>query len=210
MHDAEGGRFAHRDFQAPYGHVGILLDVLHEHGLVVHFVDMVARQDDDVFGCVALDDVDVLKNGVGGAGVPGSVGDALAGGKDVEALVALQPEEIPAALQMTDQAVGLVLGRHADASDAGIERIRQGKIDNAGFTAEMDRGLGPPLGQFQQAAALTAGEHIGHGRTGKRGSCSQERHDRDLRSLHNGYARSVGGTAYILIRDARQKRHAYR
>ena len=123
--------------------------------------------------CVALDDVDVLKHRVGGAGVPGSVGDALAGGKDVEALVALQPEEIPAALQMTDQAVGLVLGRHADASDAGIERIRQGKVDNAGFTAKVDRWLCPPLGQFQQTSSLAASKHIGHGRTGKGGAYGQ-------------------------------------
>ena len=62
------------------------------------------------FGAVALDDVDVLVDGVGGAGVPRGLRDALAGRQDVEALVALGAEEIPAALQVADQAVRLVLG----------------------------------------------------------------------------------------------------
>ena len=180
MHDAEGGGFAHRDLQASHGHVGVLLDVLHEHGLVVHLVDVIAGQDDDVFRRVALDDVDVLKHGVGRAGVPGAVRHALAGGQDVEALVAFQPEKIPAALQMADQAMRLVLGRDADAPDAGIERVGQREIDDARLASEMDRRLGPPFGQFQQTAALAAGEHIGHRRTGKGRACGQERHDRHL------------------------------
>src|SRR5262249_49465511 len=91
--------------------------------------------------------------------------------QDVEALVALVPEEIPSALQMADQAVGLVLGRHADAADAGIERVREGEIDDAGLAAEIDRGLGPPICQLKKPAAPAAREHIGHGRTGIGGAC---------------------------------------
>ena len=147
---------------------------------------MIAGQDDDVFGRVALDDVDVLVDRVGRARVPGLVGDALAGRQDVEALVALQPEEIPAALQVADQAVRLVLGRDADAPDAGIERVGQGEVDDAGLAAEVDRRLGAPVGQLQQAAAFAAGEHIGHRRTGKRGACGQERHDGALGPVHRG------------------------
>ena len=167
MHDAEGGCLAQRHFETAYRHVGVLLDVLHEHRLVVHLVDVIARQDDDVFRRVALDDVDVLIHGVGRAGIPGAVRDALARGQDVEALVALVAEEIPAALQMADQTVRLVLGGDADAADAGIERIGERKIDDARLAAEMDRGLGPPLGELEQSAAPAAGEHIGHGRTCK-------------------------------------------
>ena len=54
MHDAEGGGFAHRDLEASHRHVGVLLDVLHQHRLVVHLVDVIAGQDDDVFRRVAL------------------------------------------------------------------------------------------------------------------------------------------------------------
>ena len=45
-------------------------------------------------------------------------------GKDIEALIALGAEEIPAALQMADQAMRLVLGGDRHAADAGIERVR--------------------------------------------------------------------------------------
>ena len=168
MHDAEGGGFADRDLEASHRHVGVLLDVLHQHRLVIHLVDVIAGQDDDVFRRVARDDVDVLEHRVGRPGIPGAVRHPLARGQDVEALVALEPEEIPAALQMADQAVRLVLGRDADAADAGIERVGQREIDDPGLAAEVDRGLGAPFGQFEQAAALAAGEHIGHRRPGKR------------------------------------------
>ena len=62
-------------------------------------------------------------------------------------------------LQMADQAVRLVLGRDRDAADAGIQRIRQREIDDAGLAAEIDRGLGAPVGQLHQPAAAAAGQH---------------------------------------------------
>ena len=116
---------------------------------------------------VALDDVDVLVHGVGGAGVPLGLRDALAGRQDVEALVALGAQEVPAALQMADQAVRLVLGGDADAPDAGVERVGQREVDDARLAAEIDRRLGAPVGELHQAGAAPAGEHIGHGRAGK-------------------------------------------
>ena len=113
-------------------------------------------------GPIALDDVDVLIDRVGRAEIPHGLGHALRGRQDVEALVALGPEEVPAALQVADQAVGLVLRRDRDAADAGIERVRQREVDDARLAAEIDGGLGAPVGQLHQAAAAAAGEHIGH------------------------------------------------
>ena len=120
------------------------------------------------FGIVALDDVDVLVHRVGRALVPLRLGHALAGRQDVEALVAFGAEEVPAALQMADQAVRLVLRRDADAADAGIERVRQREIDDARLAAEIHRGLGAAVGQLHQPAAAPAGQHIGHRMAGQR------------------------------------------
>ena len=47
-HHAEAGRLHARHLDAADGHVGALLDVLLQHQLVVHLVDVVAGQDDDV------------------------------------------------------------------------------------------------------------------------------------------------------------------
>ncbi len=137
--------------------------MLLQHQFVVHLVDVVAGQDDHVFRRVALDDVDVLEHGVGGAFIPLRFGNALGGGQDVEAFISLRPEEVPAALHVADQRMGLVLRRDTDAADAGIQRVRQGEIDDARLAAEIDGGLGATVGQFLQAAAATAGQNIGHG-----------------------------------------------
>ena len=63
---------------------------------------------------------------------------------------------------MADQAVRLILCRHADAADAGIQRVRQCEVDDARFAAEVDRWLRAPIGQLHQAAAAAACQHIGH------------------------------------------------
>ena len=153
MHDAEAGRLHARHFEAADGDVGAGVDVLAQHDLVVHLVDVVAGQDDDVARAVVLDDVHVLEHRVGGARVPLRLRDALAGRQHVEALVALGAEEVPAALQMADQAVRLVLRRDRDAADAGVERVGQREIDDARLAAEIDGRLGAPVGQFHQPAA---------------------------------------------------------
>ena len=145
-----------------------LLDVLPQHHLVVHFIDMVAGQHHDEAGVMRLDDVDVLVDRIRRADIPHALRDALARRQDVEALVALGAEEVPAHLQMPDQAVRLVLGRDRDAADAGVDGIRQREIDDAGFAAEIDRGLGAPVGQLQQPAAATAGQDERQGLAGKR------------------------------------------
>ena len=135
----------------------LLVDVLLQHQLVVHLVDVVAGEDDHELGLVVGDDVEVLVDRVGGALVPLGLGDALRGGEDVEALVALGAEEVPAALQVADEAVRLVLGGDADAADAGVERVRQREVDDADLAAEVDRGLGAAVGQLLEPAAAAAG-----------------------------------------------------
>ena len=137
-------RFRARHFQAGDGDVRALIAMLAQHQFVIHLVDMVARQDDHVFRAMAFDDVDVLEHRIGSAFVPLRFGDALRGGQDVEAFVALGPQEVPALLQMADQRMGLVLGGDADAADAGIDRVGQRKIDDARLAAEIDRRLGAP------------------------------------------------------------------
>jgi hypothetical protein len=138
--------------------------MLLKHEFVIHLVDVVARENDDVFRRpVALDDVDVLEHGIGGAGVPLRLAHALAGGQDVEALIPLGAEEIPAALHVADQAVRLVLRGHRNAADARIERIGQGKVDDAGLATKIDGGLGAPVGHLHQSAAAPTRQNIGHG-----------------------------------------------
>src|SRR5262249_3275925 len=86
---------------------------------------------------------------------------------DVEALIALGPQEIPATLQMTDQAVCLVLGGDTDVPNAGIECVGEREVDDARLASEIDRRLGAYVGELEQARAAPTGEDVRHGRSGK-------------------------------------------
>src|SRR5260370_18965845 len=109
----------------------------------------------------------LILDGVGRAKIPVRLRDALARRQDIETLIPLGAKEVPAHLQMSDQAVGLVLGRNRDAADSRVHRIGQSKIDDARFAAEIDRRLGAPVGRLQKPASAPAckneGEVEGHG-----------------------------------------------
>ena len=185
-HHAEAGRLHPRHFETADGHVGARVDVLPQHDLIIHLVDMISGQDDDVFRIVARDDVDVLIHRIGRAFVPHRLGHALAGRQDVEALVSFGPEEVPAALEMADQAVRLVLRRHADAPDAGVQCIGKREIDDPRVAAEIHGRLGADIGQLHQSAAAPSGEDICHGVAGER--CVGDAGIRQDRVLTSGAA----------------------
>src|SRR5215831_15781467 len=121
-----------------------------QHIRVIHFIDVVTGQDDKVFGGSGAKDVEILVNCIRRAAVPSRLIEPLLGRQQVEKLVHLRTEERPAHLQMSQQAVRFVLGQDADPTDAGIEAVREGKVDNAELTAEKYGGLGAPVGQLLQ------------------------------------------------------------
>ena len=168
VHHPEAGGLRPGHLDAADRHVGARVDVLCQHDAVVHLVDVVAGQDDDETHPVALDDVDVLGDGIRGAQIPLSFVDPLGGGQHIEHLVALGLEEAPAELQVADQAVGLVLGRHADASNPGVDRVGQREVDDPALAAEEHRRLRPPLRQLLQTAAPPSGEDESHRLAGQR------------------------------------------
>ena len=51
--------------------------MLRQHAAVIHFVNVITAQNHDIFCCVALHDVDILKNRIGCALIPGFIGRAL-------------------------------------------------------------------------------------------------------------------------------------
>ena len=86
LHETETGAVARRHRDAADGQVGLLLDVCPNHVAVVHFVNVVAGEDDHVAGIFLLNAVDILVDGVGGAFVPVLV-DALLGRQDFDELL---------------------------------------------------------------------------------------------------------------------------
>src|SRR5277367_1432811 len=74
-HAKTAGSLLGRDFERGDGDIRAGFNVLLEHLLVIHFVDVVAGEDEDEVGLFRADGIDVLINGVGGALVP-VLGDA--------------------------------------------------------------------------------------------------------------------------------------
>jgi|SRR5687768_9347228 hypothetical protein len=68
-------------------------------------------------------------------------------------------EKSPSVLNMTDQALRLVLGCNANPAYAGVNAIGQRKIDDAEFSAKRHRRLGAPVCQLPQAAAAPASQY---------------------------------------------------
>ena len=69
-HAETSGGFPRRDFEGGDGDVCAGFDVLLEHLLIIHFVDVIAGEDEDEVRLLAADRIDVLVDGVGGALVP--------------------------------------------------------------------------------------------------------------------------------------------
>ena len=161
VHHAEAARFLARHREAAHAAWIALGHVVGQHECVVHLVDVVSGEHDDVVGAIAVDDVLVLPHGVGRAAVPRVLAHVLLRGQQVDELVHLALQERPAALQVAQQAVRLVLRDDADAPDAGVHAVRQREIDDAELAAEIDRGLGAPVGQVLEPAAAAAGQHQG-------------------------------------------------
>src|SRR5262249_15235595 len=113
----------------------------------------------DVFRPVGAQDVDVLRDGVGGAAVPEGLVHALLRGQQVDELVGFAAQEVPAALQVAQQRVRLVLREHADAAYARIDAVRQREVDDAELAAEVHGGFGAAVRQLHQPRAAAAGQH---------------------------------------------------
>ncbi len=158
VHDAEFARLLPRHIDAGDAEIGLPLDVLGQHACVVHLVDVIAGQDQHVLGPVAPDQVEILQYRVGGTTIP-VFADLLLGRQDVDEFVKAAVEKAPAALQVLDQALCLVLGGDADAADTGVHAVRQREIDDAELAAERHGRLGAPVGELHQAAAAAAGQH---------------------------------------------------
>ena len=167
VHDAEVNAFLARHGDAADGQIGPALDVGADHAAVIHLVNVIAGQDEDVARIGSLDGVDVLIDGVGGALVPVFV-DALLRRQHFDVFVQFARQEAPAGADVARQAAGLVLRQHEDAAKIAVDAIGEREIDDAIESAERHGRLGAIAGQGFQPRALAPGQnqgqHISHKR----------------------------------------------
>ncbi len=162
VENAEAGSLLHRDFQHRDGAVGVVFLMLGDHLRIVHFIDVVAGQDQHVIGIVPLDKGNVLINGVGRALVPVGAPAALVGGQHMHA--AVHGIQVPglAGSDVFIEHHGLVLGEDPHRLNPGIDAVGKRKVDDPVFAAVGHRRLCQILGQNAQTAALPARQQHCH------------------------------------------------
>ena len=162
VHDAEAGGLLHGYLQHGDGAVGPGLLMLGYHLGIVHFIDMVAREHEDVLGIIPFDEGDILVDGVGRALIPVASLALLIGRQDMyPAVHAVQVPGLTRA-HVVVELQGLILGQDPDGVDARIDTIGQGKVDDPILAAVGHGGLGHFMGQNTQPASLAACEQHGH------------------------------------------------
>ena len=118
---------------------------------VVLLADLVAGQDDDILRVIAVDEGNILVDGIGCAFVPVGAGRLLIRGQYMDA--AVQTVQVPglAVADVLIQHKRLVLGQNPHRVNVGIDTVGQREIDDAVLAAKRHSRLGQLLGQRIQA-----------------------------------------------------------
>ena len=129
-----------------------------EHLLVVHLVDVIAGEHDDVARVLANDRVEVLVDRVGRALIP-VLADALLRRQDLDELAELLRDDRPALADVAIERERLVLRRDEDVAESRVDAVAQDEIDDAVRPAEVHRRLGALARQRREPFAGAAGQH---------------------------------------------------
>ena len=114
-----------------------MLDMLTEHFGVIHLIDVVAREDEDIIRVIHFDKTHVLINGVGRAGKPRAVlACGLVRREDEHAAVGTVKIPRLTAADVAVQAQRAVLRQHAHGVYAGVCAVGKRKINDPVLAAK--------------------------------------------------------------------------
>ena len=123
LEDPEAGSLLNRDLIDRDGAFGVGLPVTGEHPVVGRGVNMVAREDQDVFGAEVIEPIEVLVDGVGGPPIPVRPFFGLLRGQDGGQAVDSVKPPVLAVADVGIEVARLVLGQDGDVVDAGIGAV---------------------------------------------------------------------------------------
>src|SRR5690606_29487903 len=147
IHDAKGGGHLQRYFDAANSDIRTALNVGCQHGAVVHLVNMITGKNQNVFGVVAANDIQVLQYRIRRAGIPGGFQPLLRRQK-LDKLTEFPAEKPPAPLHVAIQRMRFILCQHADPADAGIDAVGEWKINDAKLSTKMYGRFSTPVGEL--------------------------------------------------------------
>ena len=154
LQDAEAGGLLGVHGNHPHRAVGLVVAVGGQHGAVIHLVELIARQDQNVARLVAPHVAQALADGVGCPLEPMIAVLGLLGGQDgYERL--REDVELVGPADVLVQALRVELRQHEDAADVGVDAVRDGDVDQAVLAGDGDRRLRPLVRQGKQPGSPT-------------------------------------------------------
>src|SRR5258707_2973134 len=155
--DAKMPAFLRFGRQSCDGDIGGGILVLLEHATVIHFVDVVAGEDEHVFGLLGANGIYVLIDRVGRPHVP-VLADPLHGRQDFDELADFTAENVPTFADLTIQRERLILSEDIDAAQTRVNAVGERDVDDAVDAAEGHGRFGAGAGGRIEARACASGE----------------------------------------------------
>ena len=160
-HHAEAAGFLNRDRHAGNGNIRFVRLVEIEHNLIIHLIDVVAAQDQDIIRIEGFHVSQILQNGIGRTRVPFTVRTFFIRRKDRHTADITVQIPRDSDTDMTVQPQRLILCKYPNRVHTGVDAIAQRKINDTVFPAECHGRLGHFRGKYAKSAALTSGQQHG-------------------------------------------------
>ena len=139
------------------GRLGLGFEMMLDHLLEVHPIELIAREDEDEVVAVLGKIRDVAAHGVGRALIPALVLHRLLGGEHFDEAAAERVKLVSVG-DMPVQADGVELRQHEDPAETGVDAVGDRDVDQSIFTGDRYGGLTARLGQWKQARSSAAAE----------------------------------------------------
>ena len=136
-----------------------------QHLVVIHLVDMVTRQNKDIFRIHRIQEIQVRRNRICGTAVYLKVlRILLTRRQNIDTAIIGIKSPVMISCNIRIQQHRLILSQHADCIDVRVRAVAERKVDNPVLAAEMDSRLRDFLGQFMQAGSPSSCKNHGHHR----------------------------------------------
>src|SRR5262249_35834205 len=132
------------------------IEMLLKHLGVIHFVDVISAENEDVLRAFAANRVDVLVDGVGCAAIP-LFADAHLRRKDFYKFTQSH-DRGPPGTNVTAEAERFVLCKNKNTAEPGIDATRKGNVNDAIRGAKRNSRFGAIASKRPETFALATGE----------------------------------------------------
>jgi len=134
--------------------------VLGDDAPVVHAIELVAAENEEVIEIVVEEVNEIFANRVRRALIPGGVGESLFSREDFDK-AAGELIELIRLRNVPVQRRGIELGQEINALETGVDAIGNRDVDKAIFAAERDGGFTAVAREWKESRALSAAHNDG-------------------------------------------------